>query len=167
MKILILFLILSINIFAQDFIKVFDEKSNKIILVGITDREQYQGEQFINWFNKEYTNYKVDFPTTEEIKNYLDGKIIKIVLGTWCSDSRREVPRMLKILDFVGFPDDKIQLINVSREKKGIAGEVDSLNIEFVPTIIVYENGKEISRIIETPTETLEKDLLKIIKRQQ
>lgn len=165
MKILILFLVISANIFAQDFMKVFDDKSNKIILVGETNRKEYQGEQFSNWFNKEYTNYKVDFLTTDKIKNYLDGKLIKIVLGTWCSDSRREVPRVLKILDFVGFPEDKILLMNVNRMKKGIRDEVDNLDIQFVPTIIVYENGKEIGRIIETPKETLEKDLLEIVKK--
>jgi len=33
-----------------------------------------------------------------------------------------------------------------------------------VPTVIVYEGGKEIGRIIESPTVTLEKDFIEIVK---
>jgi thiol-disulfide isomerase/thioredoxin len=85
-------------------------------------------------------------------------------MGTWCSDSRREVPRMLKVLDIIGFPKENLSIINVDRNKKGIADEADDLNIELVPTFILYEDEKEIGRIIETPEETLEKDLVRIVE---
>ena len=92
-------------------------------------------------------------------------KVIKIVLGTWCIDSRREVPRFVKILDFIEFPSDKILFINVDEEKKGLSDEVQGLEINFVPTFIVYENGKEIGRIIETPFMSLEEDLINIVNK--
>ncbi len=87
-------------------------------------------------------------------------------MGTWCSDSRREVPRFYKILDELNYPEEKVELINVDRNKVGIENSVDSLNIELVPTFIIYSKGEEIGRIIETPKESLEKDLAKILNKQ-
>jgi hypothetical protein len=72
---------------------------------------------------------------------------------------------MLKALDIIGFPQDSLILIFVDRTKNGLAGETKGLNIERVPTFIVYKNNLEIGRIIETPEETLEKDLSKIVER--
>ena len=88
---------------------------------------------------------------------------ITIVLGTWCSDSQQEIPRFIKITDHVDFQSDKLTIISIDRNKEAGKISVAEMNIEFVPTIIFYLNKKEIGRIIETPFESLEKDLLKII----
>jgi thiol-disulfide isomerase/thioredoxin len=143
--------------------KVFDEKSNNMMLVGESPRKAYQDEDFAIWFNSEYTNYIVNSEALEKSKKNIEGKVIRIVLGTWCPDSRREVPRFIKILDFLNFPDDKVLFINVDRNKKGLRDEIDGLEINFVPTFIIYENGREIGRIIEKPEVSLEKDLSKIV----
>ena len=37
------------------------------------------------------------------------------------------------------------------------------LDIELVPTFIFYRNGEELGRIVETPEDTLEKDLAEIV----
>ncbi len=162
-KFLILFFISTI-IFSQEYEIVQYGSSDKSMFVGTITRENFQDSNFAGWFNSEYTNYDVDTKLLNKSNNNYEGKIIKIVLGTWCSDSRREVPRFIKILDFIGFPEDKLFFICVDRDKKGLYDEVDDLNIEYVPTFIVYENGKEIGRIIETPILTLEKDLIKIVE---
>ncbi|MCB9249007.1 MAG: hypothetical protein H6613_10930 [Ignavibacteriales bacterium] len=57
-----------------------------------------------------------------------------------------------------------MELINVDRNKEGLENEVNGLDIELVPTIIVYDKGEEIGRIIESPMETLEEDLVEIVK---
>ena len=146
--------------FSQDY--KFIDDGDETVLVGITSRTVYQDSNFADWFNKEYTNYKVDTKLIQKIGATLEGKLIKIVLGTWCSDSRREVPRFVKILDFIDFPFDKVLFINVDREKKGLDSETTGLNIEFVPTFIFYQDGTELGRIVESPIESLEKDLLNI-----
>lgn len=160
---LILFFISTI-IFGQEYKIIKKENSENFMLVGAFQREVLQDSNFAWWFNSEYTNYDVDTESIIMSKNSFEGKIIQIVLGTWCSDTRREVPRLVKILDFVDFPNDNLFFISVDRDKKGLSDEVDGLDIEYVPTIIVYESGKEIGRIIETPEVTLEKDLIAIIE---
>lgn len=160
---LIALFLYSSSLLCQDYKIIKYGDQNKFMLVGITDREAYQDSIFAGWFNSEYTNYKVNTQILNEQKHLLNGKLIKIVLGTWCSDSRREVPRFIKILDFLEFPSDKVMFLNVDREMNGLSNEADKLNIEFVPTFIVYESGEELGRIVETPIETLERDLLSII----
>ena len=157
-------LFISTIIFGQEYKIIKNENSNKSMLVGTFPREVFQDSNFAWWFNSEYTNYDVETESIIMSKNNFEGKVIQIVIGTWCSDSRREVPRIIKILDFVDFPEDKLFLISVDRDLNGLSDEVSDLNIEFVPTIIVYESGKEIGRVIETPKVTLEKDLIEIIE---
>jgi hypothetical protein len=163
-KYLLIILFFPAAIYMQEYKLVNDGDNNKVMLVGISPQEAYQDSNFSLWYNSEYTNYDVDINTISAQNVTLEGKTIKIVLGTWCSDSRREVPRFVKILDFMGFPKDKRLYINVDREKKGLTDEVEGLEIEFVPTFIVYENGVELGRIIEMPYESLEKDLIEIVK---
>ncbi len=160
---IILLLFLSITIYAQEYKLIEDTKTKKLMLVGISTRDAFQDYNFSNWFNEEYENYKVDTDLVNQHKSEIVDKKIKIILGTWCSDSRREVPRFLKVLDFIGFQDDNLAIINVDRAKNGLSDETADLEIELVPTIIIYENNKEIGRIIETPNETLEKDLIEIV----
>lgn len=51
--------------------------------------------------------------------------------------------------------------------KKAEGFDIDQFIIERVPTFIFYKNESEIGRIIETPVETLEKDILNILKNVQ
>ena len=162
---ILILLFFSSLLIGQEYKIIKDGDSNKSILVGITSKKAYQDSSFAWWFNSEYTNYNVDTKLISDYKNNFEDKIIKTILGTWCSDSRQEVPRFVKILDFIGFPEDKHMFLNVDREKKGLVDEIEKLNIEFVPTFIIYENGEEIDRIVETPKESLEADLIKIIKK--
>ncbi len=62
---------------------------------------------------------------------------VKIVLGTWCPDSRREVPRFMKIADLWRFPAGNMIFLGVDNSKIAPVGEYDTLQIERVPTFII------------------------------
>ena len=130
-----------------------------------TINEAFNDTNFSEWWNSEYNIYEVDVNTVNEIRKSFEDVKIKLVMSTWCSDSRREVPRFYKILDEIGYPSENVCLINVNRDKVGLADEVDGLEINFVPTIIFYGNNEEVGRIIEMPYESLEKDMLEIVKK--
>lgn len=165
-KYIFMFLIfLSVVNFAQDSCKtIIEERSGKPILIGVCDRSAFTDSNFAWWFTSEYDNYEVDSLTLQNFENNVQDYSITIIMGTWCSDSRREVPRFYKILDELDYPAEKIELIMVDRNKKGIADEAEGLDIQYVPTFIFYEDGEEVGRIIETPEQTLEKDLSEIVK---
>jgi hypothetical protein len=88
-------------------------------------------------------------------------------MGTWCGDSKQEVPRMIKILLAAGMGTSNLSIIAVGNGadmyKKSPQGEEIGLNIKRVPTLIVYEKKKEIGRFIEYPVVSIEKDLLRIL----
>ena len=111
----------------------------------------------------EYNNYQLDYETLDSLEGKLDNINIKIVFRSTCSDSREQLPRLFKILNELNYNVNTITLIGVNREKQGLSNEAEGLDIEFVPTIIFYKDGNEIGRIVETPYESLEKDLLKIL----
>ncbi len=152
------------NLYAQEFNNsITDEKTDKPMLIGYTTLEAFNDTSFSWWWNSAYKMYEVDSVDVEELKVKLDDVDIKIVMGTWCSDSRTEVPHFYKILDEINYPEEKVTLINVNRDKEGLENEVDGLDINFVPTFIFYKAGKEIGRIIEMPYNTLEKDMLELV----
>ncbi len=141
-----------------------DVLSGNPMLLGYCSREAFKDTTFSWWFNSIYDIYNVDTTTADELAGKLKGVDIKIVMGTWCSDSRREVPRLFKILDYLKYPSDNVKILTVGRDKKGRGDETKDLDIELVPTIIFYRDGKELGRIIESPKVSLEKDMLKILE---
>ncbi len=143
---------------------VYSEKTQQDILLGAINRSGLQMEPFRVWFDENYSNYTVDKKTLDSIPlTAWKGIKITVILATWCPDTRRELPRFLKILDYAGFPDENIRLISVNREKKAPAMDLEYLQIQRVPTIIFFRDGAEIGRIIESPEQTLEQDIVKIM----
>jgi thiol-disulfide isomerase/thioredoxin len=70
-------------------------------------------------------------------------------MGTWCEDSHFIIPKLFALTDAAGFSKDRITLIGVDREKKTLSHLSEALNITNVPTIIVFQNGKEAGRVVE------------------
>ena len=164
-KLLVFLLLVFITISAQDFNKIIkDGKTGKSILIGECNRKALVDSNFAWWFSSGYKFYHPDSSVISQLQRIDSTFSITIVMGTWCSDSRREVPRFYRVLDEIKFPKDKVELINVDRKKEAEELNLSKFNIERVPTLIVFSNGSEIGRIIETPKESLEKDLLNIIK---
>lgn len=165
MRYIILFIIVFSAIIianAQEKKYVIDEKSGKTMLIGSCSKEDFTQDSLFNWwFYSEYGEYEPNDSVMNLIK--LDSIKIVCVMGTWCSDSRREVPRFIKILDLLNYDLNNLEIFCVDRKKKAEGYDIGQFVIERVPTFILYKNNSEIGRIIETPEETLEKDLLKII----
>jgi thiol-disulfide isomerase/thioredoxin len=133
------------------------------MLLGYCDRQAFQDTSFSWWFNSVYDMYEFDSTTALGFKDKLSNIKITVVMGTWCSDSRRVVPKFLRVLDFLNYPKDSVSILTVGRNKKGRGNETDNMKIDLVPTIIFYRNNMEIGRIVESPKETIEKDITKIL----
>jgi thiol-disulfide isomerase/thioredoxin len=151
-------------------ISSFAQKDSIVIkpnyLSGITTKADFKEAPYVIWFDKHYENYSLDTTVTKEIKNHLKGVTIKAFMGTWCGDSKREVPHLYKLLEAVNFNEKNLEMITVNRSKKTSDNLQEGLNIIRVPTIIFYKKDKEIGRYVEYPRETLEKDILQILKEE-
>ncbi len=130
---------------------------------GLGTRQQLEA---FDWFKKEYDSYKVSKKGVKELKEVdkvKDYRIV-IVLGTWCGDSKREVPRFFKILDELGFPKDKVLVVLVDENKNDPSGLNKQFNIKYVPTFIFVDAASnEIGRIVESPDKSLEADWKAVI----
>ncbi len=142
--------------------RVIDERSGLEILIGKVTRKGF--ENLGGWFDAGYRQYNPNSKVIDSLRKYeADFPDVFIVLGTWCGDSREQIPHFFKIFDLLNYPNEKINMVAVDRDKK--AGVYDAAidNIQLVPTFIFTRHGKETGRIIETPVHSLEQDFLNIL----
>ncbi|MCX6326198.1 MAG: thioredoxin family protein [Bacteroidia bacterium] len=135
-------------------------------LLGYFNPVQMTRKPYSTWYVKGFDGY---MPKSEPINKLLDinkdNLTVKIVMGTWCPDSRREVPRFMKVLDTWHFPAEKVTFIGVDNAKLSPVEEYVKLDIQRVPTFIIYKNNIEAGRIIENPKTSLEKDMVNILSK--
>ncbi len=92
----------------------------------------------------------------------LDHEVL-VFFGSWCPDSRREVPRFIKTVDLIQNPHVRYRLYALDRSKRDAAGLAQRYHISGVPTFIVLENGQEMGRIEVHPRHGLERDWVGIL----
>ncbi len=146
--------------------KAFDEKRNNEMLVGLCNREGFKSIQsnFDSVYRSEYSAYTPDAATLELLKKKLKKVKVKIVMATWCGDSKDWVPRFYKVMDQLGYDEKNITLICVDHQKRAEVKGLSGLKIERVPTFIFYKRKRELGRIIETPNGILEQSILEIVR---
>jgi len=86
-----------------------------------------------------------------------------VFLGTWCKDSRNEVPKFLKVYDGAANGNFTLTMYGVDRSKKDGQGLTEKYGITRVPTFIFMRDDKELGRIVEFPRSTMEGDFLSIV----
>ena len=106
--------------------------------------------------NKFYKNYLSAAPYQFDEIIDLDGISIKILFGTWCHDSQREIPRFLRLLEDINMKPEMISLIGLDYNKNEPLNRGEILEVRRTPTIIFYKNDIEIGRIEEAPKLALE-----------
>ena len=141
-----------------------DPKTGKPMLLGKITIEELQQEPFAEWYQMESDGYEVDTELTNAISD--PGQYTyEVFLGTWCGDSRRELPRMEKIFSEMGIDMSNVLIVTLDRDKISPNGEQEGKEIRYVPTLIVNKDNQDIGRIVESPsseTATLESDLFEI-----
>lgn len=137
------------------------------MLLGHQLKDQFLKEPYSEWYSKEFNEYALDTKAVGELrKNKINSYNLIVFMGTWCEDSHRDFPRLMKILDEVKYPEGKLTIIAVNRKKESPTGDEAKYNVQKVPTIIVEKYGKEVGRIIEMPTTGyIERDLVEILKK--
>ncbi|MFZ4401178.1 MAG: thioredoxin family protein [Bacteroidales bacterium] len=145
--------------------KIIDIKTDKEILIGKCNLKGLKADTFGLVFKEEYKNYLPDSSKINILQSKMKSITIEIVMGTWCGDSKEQVPRFIKVLDAINYKTKKINFLCLDHFFKADDFEKEKNNIQKVPTFIIYRKQKEIGRIVETPTKSLEEDLLDIVCR--
>jgi thiol-disulfide isomerase/thioredoxin len=139
-------------------------------LLGDITTADLKRPPYSGWFTPGKSSYRPQAMPLSALKTSLRDLEFVLFLGTWCGDSKREVPRMLKLLEAAGVSEDNIRMIALDRRpgkyKTSPQGLEKKYGIKRVPTLIVLKNGREINRIVERPWATLEEDLLRISQQE-
>ena len=136
-------------------------------LIGEIDQSALLETPYRSWYKKNYSSYSPDKDSLEALEKGLNGIKVKIFMGTWCHDSQREVPRLYKILENSNFDLSNLSLVSLSPDKNTPRGLEVGLSIQRTPTFIFFKNDVEIGRIVETPRDSLENDMLKIVSGEE
>ncbi len=165
---------------------IFNTEAHSAFRSGMRVYESERGRQLLGeiieadlprllpGWNKEFTAYAPNPSDIVALAEFSQQVEIICVLGTWCSDSEREVPRFWKVLQEAHNPNFELTMFAVGRSADSEALKImqdigfdDSLrqvyDVELVPTFIFSIAGSEIGRIIETPDGTLEGEMTRIL----
>ena len=115
--ILLAIIITAIQIYSQDYKIIPDEKNGEPLILGYCPASIIIDSLFKDTWTTEYNNYQPDFEILDKLEGKLEDITIKIVFRSTCSDSREQLPRLLKILNELNYDVNLITLIGVNREK--------------------------------------------------
>lgn len=141
------------------------------VIYGTFNPQLLEQSSYDSWYKPGYEKYNANPETVKQLQQIkTKGLRIQVFLGTWCGDSKREIPHFIKLLHQIQFPLQQVQFIGLggsdSLYKQSPAGEEKGLGIFRVPTFVVYQHNTEIGRINEYPAISLEADLLAILSGQ-
>jgi thiol-disulfide isomerase/thioredoxin len=132
-------------------------------VTGWVEKSIFLTDQGHAGFRKEYEVATVDENLVGMIRSLSAGVEVLVFYGPWCGDSRKWVPVFLRIAEKAGIPDGQVRYYAVDRSKKSGDGVAEKYVLEKVPTIIFLRGGTEIGRVVESPTTTLEGDIVSIL----
>lgn len=149
-----------------DYDKAMDKESGMMLMKGTINFHELMAEPSFEWFRKGTEEYKPNAVAIEALSGHLQEYNLVVVLGTWCEDSHKLVPKLYKILQLTQYPMDKVKLIAVDRAKEGKNGEHRKYAAMLIPNFIVYREEQEIGRIVESVSSSLEQELLKLVSEK-
>jgi hypothetical protein len=132
-------------------------------LLGTLD---WSGLEPLAGWAEEATSYQPDASAIEQLRKVVGSYRVIAVLGTWCGDSEREIPRLHRVLEAVGGDRFSLWLIGVDRTKRvsdpGFPVGLLPDNVpELVPMVFLLDSSdNELGRVVETAERPLEQLLV-------
>lgn len=131
-------------------------------IVGGTTAEQVREEHPL--FDVYTKRYQPDQQAIQYLSSISDSVKIFAMFGTWCHDSKRHLPELMKTLEVADNPMIDIEYLAVTKQKSDPDGIAKKLGLKLTPTFIIYYRNEEIGRIVEEPALKLEEDLVQILQ---
>jgi thiol-disulfide isomerase/thioredoxin len=128
-----------------------DPATNEKMLVGSIQKENLSADPAFNaWYGESQRIYPT--PNAGLVKALKENahKIYLVIFGaTWCEDSHFILPKLFKIQEAAGFPENRIVLYALDHNKKMTSPITEAFGVDHTPTVIVMRDGKELGRLIE------------------
>ncbi|MBT5875761.1 MAG: hypothetical protein HOH43_20215 [Candidatus Latescibacteria bacterium] len=138
--------------------------------VGKFQRTHMTQSPFDEWFDSGYESYLPDSTAVAALNDLPESVELEVYMGTWCSDSTRDLPRLYRVMDAAGIREDKTRMYALSDHpgtfKQSPGGTEENYLIHRTPTILVLQDGKEMGRIVQNASQTIEQDLVDILNEE-
>lgn len=109
--------------------------------------------------------YQPDPEAVNYLSTYTDSVEIWVFFGSWCRESRKYLPGLVKTLRQADNDKIAVRYIGVDVEKKFPAAFLNMHQIKYIPSVVVLKGNAEIGRIVEKPRKLIETDLVEILKK--
>jgi thiol-disulfide isomerase/thioredoxin len=164
-----IFMSISFQSSAQKTYEVLSDSAdnNSKMLKGIISKEDISNDPSFEWYAESRKIYpRPDTAAIAAFRNNKDKIYFIVFCGTWCEDTHYVLPKFFKIQEVSGFPENRIALFAVDRNKNTTGNIQAALNVIVVPTIIIMKDGKEMGRVVEYgKTGHWDKELADIINQ--
>lgn len=129
-------------------------------LTGNFDRQGFVEQ--CRWKKPVATKYRPDAAYLDSLQTVAPFDA-RVFVGTWCSDSRRWVPRFLSIAGSI--PLRKLEFIAVDTTKRDAEGLYRLYAVDSVPTFVFLRDGQVVGKLATKPyKKRLEKELYRLLK---
>lgn len=116
-----------------------------------------------------YNIYKNRYQPDEDAVGYLssfnDSVKVKVFWGSWCKESKKYIPGLMKTLELAGNPKISIQYIGIDAQKEIPQEFLIKFDIKYIPTVVVLKGNVELGRIEEEPLQSIETDFVQILQK--
>ena len=151
--------------FAQfDYQRITEE--GKLVFKGECTFDDLLKEPTFDWMQKGVEEYKPDSTALLYLKKNLAWYDIVVLMGTWCGDSKDLLPKFYKTLQMVNYSMEQLTMYGLDRKKEALNFEEQLYKVTKIPVFILYKNHKEVGRITESVQQTIEKDLVQLVKKE-
>ncbi len=135
--------------FAQPQFQVLVEKPGEKTYKGLITKANLQEDTSFHWYTENLRAYTPNALAVTNLKKQADSVELVVFMGTWCEDSQFIIPKFFSLVSASGFPEQKISMFGVDRNKNTLSHLAEALNVTNVPCIIVFKKGKEMGRVVE------------------
>ena len=144
-----LILFASLSAAAQPCVEVSKTPEGKKMLVGFITRAMIFQDTAFREFAENGKWFTPQAADVDALKAKVDSVHFIVIFGTWCHDSQNLIPQFYKWIDAAEFPERRITIIAVDKQKKAQGNFSQAFGIKSTPTFIVMRNGLEAGRVIE------------------
>jgi len=149
----------------NSYLITVEPQGTKIIIGKFTPSVLDSDPAFL-WYPQNYDAFTPDPASIEYLSNAAKDVHFIVVCGTWCGDTKRELPKFFKVVSLAHIPGSNIELYGVDRSKKSKDGLTEQYGISRVPTIILISGGHEVGRIVESTKRGMEFDLANLLRKK-
>jgi thiol-disulfide isomerase/thioredoxin len=107
--------------------------------------------------------YKPKSKAVSFLKSYKKKTELVVMFATWCSTCKVVLPRIMRILEDAKNSQFSVRYIGIAMGGSEPAVELERYGHDY-PALIVYQNGKEVDRIVGDPPGTIEDAFVNILK---